>query len=469
MGSTDTLWTLSARAVVDGIAAGRFTARDVVSATLARVEAVDGRVNALVSVQAEDALARADELDAHAAAGKPLLPLHGVPVTTKINTDQRGLPTTNGTRFFADRIAADDDACVANLRKAGAVLIGRSNAPAMSMRWTTENDLHGRTLNPWNADVVPGGSSGGAGVAVAVGMGPIAHGNDGGGSIRMPAFCAGVVGLRPTVGRIPAAAADEAQGRSFAAGLISTQGPLGRTADDVRMAFAAMAAPSDRDPVQVPVPFDPAANASPCRVALCVDPTGTGVDGWTEASLRLAAERLQAAGYEVVEASPPHFADAVELWHAIASQARFAMGPLIEQHGDEGARILNRRVQQWNTFEPGRFIAALDRRTGLQKAWDRFLRDHPLLLVPVMNGRPFAVGYDSGSEAAMHEMFRLLAPMLPASALGYPAASVPTAVFDGLPAGVQLMAARFDEARILHAAAIVQGEFADGPPIDPKF
>lgn len=469
MGSTDMLWTLPARAIVDGVAAGRFTVRDVVSSTLARVDAVNGKVNALVSVQAEDALAQADMLDAHVQAGKPPLPLHGVPVTTKVNTDQRGLPTTNGTRFFADRIAADDDACVANLRKAGAVLIGRSNAPAMSMRWTTENDVHGRTLNPWNAEVVPGGSSGGAGVAVAVGLGPVAHGNDGGGSIRMPAFCAGVVGLRPTVGRIPAAAADEAQGRSFAAGLISTQGPLGRTVDDVRMSFAAMSAPSERDPVQLPVPFDPAANAAPCRVALCMDPSGTGVDGWTEASLRLAAERLKAAGYEVVEATPPHVADAVDLWHAIASQARFAMGPFIEQHGDEGAGILNRRVQQWNTFEPGRFVAALDRRTGLQKAWDRFLRDHPLLLVPVMNGRPFAVGYDSSSEAAMHEMFRLLSPMLPASALGYPAASVPTAVLDGLPGGVQLMAARFDEARILHAAAIVQGDFADGPPIDPKF
>jgi amidase len=468
VGSTDTLWTLSAREIVDGIAAGRFTARDVVSATLARIEAVNGKVNALVSVQAEDALARADELDAHVAAGKPLLPLHGVPVTTKVNTDQRGLPTTNGTHFFANKIAADDDACVANLRKAGAVLIGRSNAPAMSMRWTTENDVHGRTLNPWNAAVVPGGSSGGAGVAVAIGLGPIAHGNDGGGSIRMPAFCAGVVGLRPTVGRIPAAAADEAQGRSFAAGLISTQGPLGRTAEDVRMSFAAMAAPSERDPVQVPVPFDPAAHAEPCRVALCVDPTGTGVDDWTAASLRLAAERLQAAGYAVLEAAPPQFGDAVELWHAIASQARNAMGPFIETHGDEGARILNRRVQQWNTFEPGRFIAALDRRTGLQKAWDRFLRDHPLLLIPVMNGKPFAVGYDSSSEAAMHEMFRLLAPMLPASSLGYPAASVPTAVLDGLPGGVQLMAARFDEARILHAAAIVQGDFLEGRPIDPK-
>jgi amidase len=234
------------------------------------------------------------------------------------------------------------------------------------------------------------------------------------------------------------------------------------------MSFAAMAAPSERDPVQVPVPFDPAAHAEPCRVALCVDPTGTGVDDWTAASLRLAAERLQAAGYAVLEAAPPQFGDAVELWHAIASQARNAMGPFIETPGDEGARILNRRVQQWNTFEPGRFIAALDRRTGLQKAWDRFLRDHPLLLIPVMNGKPFAVGYDSSSEAAMHEMFRLLAPMLPASSLGYPAASVPTAVLDGLPGGVQLMAARFDEARILHAAAIVQGDFLEGRPIDPK-
>lgn len=468
MAGRDALWRLGAGEIVAGIAEKRFSARDVVESVIERVASVNDQVNALVSLQPEAALAQADELDTRQAAGEPLLPLHGVPVTTKINTDQAGLPTTNGTRFFADKIAARDDACVENIRAAGAVLIGRSNAPAMSMRWTTENDIHGRTLNPWDRNLVPGGSSGGAGVAVTLGMGPIAQGNDGGGSIRMPAFCAGVVGLRPTVGRVPAAAADPEQPRSFGAGILSAQGPIGRTAQDVRMLLAAMAAPSDRDSNFVPVPLDLAANRGPCKVAVCYDPTGTGVEDWTRESIRFAAERLSKAGYEVVEASPPDFSEAADTWHALASHARFAMGPLIEQHGDEGARQLNRRVQKWNTFEPGRFVKALDRRSMLQRRWDRFFRDHPLLVIPVMTGKPFAVGFDGQGEDAMIEMFRQLAPMLPASALGYPAASVPTALIDGLPGGVQLLAARWDEARILHAAEFVQGDFMAGPA-DPAW
>lgn len=463
------LWQLTVRQIVDGIARREFTAREVMEDTLKRVDQVNDGVNALVSVQAESAFQRADELDANLAAGRPMLPLQGVPVSTKVNSDQRGVPTTNGTHFFAGRIPERDEASISNIRKSGAVLFARSNAPAMSMRWTTENDIHGRTLNPWDRERVPGGSSGGASVAVATGQGPIAHGNDGGGSLRMPAFCAGVVGLRPTVGRVPSAPSDENQPRPFAGGLLSVQGPIGRTVEDVSLLLAAMCAANGRDPNHVPIPFDPPANSEKCRIALCYDPSGGGIDGWTERSVRHAADALADAGYEVVEAAPPQFADAVELWHAIASHARNAMGPLIEQHGDEGARLLHRGVQKYNTFEPTRFISALDRRTAMIRRWDLFFQEFPLLLCPVMNGKPFTVGFDTGGDAAISEMFRLLAPLMPASALGYPAISVPTQIIEGLPGGAQLMAGRFEEARILHAARIVQGDFARALPIDPKF
>jgi len=466
MGGASELWRASAREIVDGIKARSFSARDVVSSVIDRVDALNDKVNALVSVQHEDALARADELDADLAAGKPVLPLQGVPITTKINTDQRGVPTTNGVHFFADRVPMDDDACIANLRKAGAVIIGRSNAPAMSMRWTTENDIHGRTYNIWNRDVVPGGSSGGAAVAVATGMGPIAQGNDGGGSIRMPAFCAGVIGLRPTVGRVPAAAGDPNQPKAFGAGLISAHGPIGRSADDIRLMMKALVTPTYRDPSHVPLPFDALQGRAPCRVAVAFDPTGNGTDAWTRAALDHAASRLSDAGYDVVEATPPNYNDAVALWHALGSHARSAMGPLIEKHGDEGARMLNRYVQAWNTYEPSRFVAALDRRTLLQRQWDLFMQDYPLLLMPVLNSKPFAVGFDSTSQEAVIEMFGILAPMMPSSSLGLPAASVPTRLEDGLPGGVQLLATRWEEARILNAAEIIQGDFMTRP-VDP--
>src|SRR5699024_9136974 len=140
--------------------------------------------------------------DRRRAAGEKLGPLHGVPVAIKINSDQAGYATTQGVVAFKEAIAAEDSPHVASLRRAGAVLMGRSNSPAFAYRWFTNNDLHGRTLNPWDASRTPGGSSGGASSAVASGMVPIAGGNDIGGSVRYPAYACGVVGLRPTVGRV---------------------------------------------------------------------------------------------------------------------------------------------------------------------------------------------------------------------------------------------------------------------------
>ncbi len=129
--------------------------------------------------------------------------LHGVPVTIKINVDYAGRPTTNGVKAFAFTNAEEDSVSVANLRKAGAVIMGRTNVPGFSTRYFTDNDLHGRTLNPWDASRTPGGSSGGAAAAVAAGIGPIGHGNDRAGSVRYPAYACGVTGLRPSLGRVP--------------------------------------------------------------------------------------------------------------------------------------------------------------------------------------------------------------------------------------------------------------------------
>jgi hypothetical protein len=162
------------------------------------------RINAVVDVMAEQALAAAAAADAAQAAGLALGPLHGVPVTIKVNVDTVGRATTDGIVAQRDNIAATDSPLVRSLREAGAIIVGRTNTPAFSLRWFTDNDLHGRTLNPFDAGVTPGGSSGGAAAAVALGMGAIAHGNDYGGSIRHPAACCGVVGLRTTSGRVPA-------------------------------------------------------------------------------------------------------------------------------------------------------------------------------------------------------------------------------------------------------------------------
>ena len=218
------LWRLSACELAARIQARQVSARDAVTSVLARIAEVNPRINALPEVLAEQALATADARDRALAAGFVTGPLHGVPVTVKVNVDTAGHATTDGIVAAKHNIAKFDSPLVAHLRGAGAVIVGRSNTPAFSLRWFTDNDLHGRTLNPFDATVTPGGSSGGAAAAVATGMGPIAHGNDYGGSIRHPAWACGVVGLRTTVGRVPSYKAS-APTRVPSNQMMSVQGP----------------------------------------------------------------------------------------------------------------------------------------------------------------------------------------------------------------------------------------------------
>ena len=203
--------------------------------------------------------------------GDVLGPLHGVPVTVKVNVDTKGRATTNGVVAFKDNVATEDSPVVANLRKAGALIIGRTNTPAFSVRWFTENDLHGRTLNPWSREHTPGGSSGGASSAVAAGMGAIAHGNDLAGSVRYPAYCTGVVGLRPSFGRVPAFLPSAKEERPLSMAMMSVQGPLARNVADLRLALQAMSAGDARDPWWVPAPLSGPALPRPLRVAMSVN------------------------------------------------------------------------------------------------------------------------------------------------------------------------------------------------------
>lgn len=240
-------WRLTATRPPARFVTGRCPAVSWCARRLDRVQAVNGRLNALVEIHEAQALAAADAADAALRAGVQPGLLHGVPVTIKVNVDQAGCATTNGVVAFKDNVAREDSPVVANLRRAGAVIIGRTNTPAFSMRWFTDNALHGRTLNPWSEAHTPGGSSGGASAAVAAGMGPIGHGNDLAGSVRFPAYCTGVAGLRPSLGRVPASPS-AAEERPLTMQLMSVQGPLARSSPICGSALAAMAAADPRDP-----------------------------------------------------------------------------------------------------------------------------------------------------------------------------------------------------------------------------
>jgi hypothetical protein len=190
------LSTLTASDVAALIARREVSAREVTTATLSRIDAQNPSLNAIVQHMSDEALATADAIDAALRRGEAPGPLAGVPITIKVNVDQTGHATTNGLVTQKDMIAAEDSPVIANLRRAGAVIVGRTNTPAFSLRWFTRNGLHGATKNPHDAGLTPGGSSGGAGSAVATGMGAIAHGTDIAGSVRYPAYACGVHGLR---------------------------------------------------------------------------------------------------------------------------------------------------------------------------------------------------------------------------------------------------------------------------------
>ena len=241
------LYSLTATEMRAALVAGQTSARALVTSALARVDVLNLWLNAVVQRCDEQALAAADVVDLAIANGDKTGPLGGIPVTVKVNVDQTGFATTNGLRLQEDLNASEDSPVVANLRPAGAIIIGRTNPPAFSLRWFTRNLVHGATVNPRVPGLTPGGSSGGAAVAVTVGMGPIGHGTDIAGSIRYPANACGVHGLRPSLGRVPAFNASGPD-RMIGAQLMADSGPIARSVADLRLALRAMAGRDVRDP-----------------------------------------------------------------------------------------------------------------------------------------------------------------------------------------------------------------------------
>jgi amidase len=307
------LWQLDATELARLIQLGQVSSREAVASCLARMEAVNGKLNAVVRRMAAEALAAADAADVARAAGAALGKLHGVPVATKVNTDQRGHPTDNGVVALKDLMAAEDAPVVANLRAAGAVIIGRTNAPAFSMRAFSENDLHGRTYNPRDRGITPGGSSGGAGSSVAAGIEPIAQGNDIGGSVRIPAYCCGVVGLRAGLGRIPSFNPTAKIARGISAQLMATQGPLTRTVRDARLALSVMAKGDPRDTRWADVPLAGPAAMQPIQVAIVPHVSGGATHPTQAEAVRAAGRHLAVAGYVVEESMPPDIEEVVRV------------------------------------------------------------------------------------------------------------------------------------------------------------
>jgi amidase len=451
------LWRWSASDLAKAIGDRTISSREAVQSSLARVAAVNPALNAIVQVLEEEALAAADEADAAVKSGDALGLLHGVPVTTKVNVDQRGCATTNGVVAFREIIATEDSPPVANLRKAGAVIIGRTNTPAFSHRWFTDNDLHGTTRNPWNDKLTPGGSSGGAASAVAAGMGAIAHGNDFGGSVRYPAYACGVAGLRPTPGRIPAFNPSATAERPISAQLISVQGPLAHSIADVRVGLAAMAAGDIRDANWVPAPLHGPSPGKQIRVAIVPNPFGETVQEVSDA-VRTAGRWLADSGYIVEETTPPRLMDASDLWHGIViNEERRSFAPTVQKFGDDRSRYnIDAHLAYAPHYDGNEVLGLFEKRLGLMREWQLFMARHPVIVMPVSDQLPFQQGQDQEDADTVRRLIDAQRPLLAIAVLGFPSVAVPTGIVRGIPVGVQVVSGKFREDICLDAAEAIE-------------
>jgi amidase len=459
-------WRLPATEIAALVRTKQASATEIARDALARLDLANPPINAVVQHSPAETLAEAARVDAAIARGDDAGAMAGVPVTIKVNVDQKGWATTNGLRIQKDHMAAEDNPVVANLRKAGAVILGRTNAPAFSLRWFCRNGLHGHTKNPWHPGITPGGSSGGAAAATAAGIGAVGHGTDIGGSIRYPAYACGIHGLRPTLGRIPAWNPSFPD-RQVGAQLMAVSGPLARTIADVKLGFEAMAARDIRDPWWVDVPMQ--GPPAPKRAALCIAPEGMPTAPAVADALRNAAHRLQAAGWTVEEVPLPPLREPARLQAMLwLAETRRGLNKAFAAEGDADASFVYAQMEALCP-EPDLFgfMDALQGRAAFVRQWMAFFETYPVALCPVSAELPFADQLDVESPEAFRRVIEAQLTQVGLPLMGLPGLAVATGLVGRVPVGVQLLAGRYREDLLLEAGAAIEAGGVPATPVEP--
>jgi amidase len=425
---------------------GELSARDLVEACLRRIDALEPTIHALTHVAHNSALAAADAIGAGDRR-----PFAGVPIAVKDNRAVAGMPITMCSDLFGGLVARQDAFCVRRLREAGFVIVGKTTLPEMGILPTTESRRFGPTHNPWALDRTPGGSSGGAAAAVAAGMVPIAHGNDGGGSIRIPAACCGLVGLKPARGRV---SVGPEGGQSF----LATDGVLTRTVADTASLLDVLAGYEPGDANWAPPgseTFASLAQRPPgtlrIGLALSMPLEGAELDPVCEAAARSAAALLESLGHEVEEITPP--------WSNLGLLSDFtrAFGPLVSMTTAIGARLAGREPTEgdvepltWALWDKARtqdtlsYLGAQARLESVARSIVAFLVPYDAVLTPALGRRPVPIGEIHGRGPDPWGNYQRSGYFTPYTAIvnvtGLPAISLPLYHGDdGLPTGVQLI------------------------------
>jgi amidase len=435
---TRPLWQWTATDVVAATRTGGVSCRDVAVSAVDRLREVNPRLNAVTLDLGEAAIAAADRLDSRRAHGDPPGPLFGVPITIKDNVEVRGQRTPNGVAGLAHVIAKGDAPIVTRLIEAGAVIVGRTNTPEFSMRATTNNALYGLTLNPWDARISCGGSSGGAAAAVAMGLCAIGHGNDVAGSIRFPALQCGVAGLKPTSPPEPA--------------MISVQGPLARSVGDLALALGPMSAIRATGEVR-------SGHASTHRVGVIAEIPGLALAPVMARALRDAARALEDAGYVVEPVAMPDIVDSGKLaLRLLMTELTQLVVPVARRIG---SAEINWYFDTWiNGMSPfldaDAYFEAIALKAAYADRWRRVLETHPIVLLPQRTDPLLEVDEDLRSAEHLQRVLRGYAPSATVNLIGLPSVVVPTGLGDGLPTGVQVVAGPYREDLCLAAASAIE-------------
>ena len=469
------LWQHSAAELALAVRSGDLSARDVVRTFLDRIDRIDGDLRAFVDHRGERALADADAVDAARSRGEPLGPFAGVPIGWKDNLVVRGETTSAGSKLLADYRSPYTATALQRLTAAGAVLLGRTNMDEFGMGSSTESSAHGPTRNPWRRECVPGGSSGGSAAAVAAGLCPLALGSDTGGSVRQPASLCGVLGLKPTYGRV------SRYGLIAYASSLDCVGVFGRSVRDLALWLSVTAGLDEADPTSTPAPLpdllaSPRADLRGLRIGLPWELNGPGLDDEVLAATQRAAQTARELGAELVECSLPHVSHAVPTYYLLAMAeaasnlarydgvrygARRGEGTSCEAmttstrsrgFGDEvQLRILLGTFALSVGYQDRYYGQATRARELLRADFRRVFAGCDVLLCPTSPVPAFELGSRVADPLAMYLCDALT---VPASLAGLPALSQPCGeTADGLPIGLQWTAPALREDLLLQVAA----------------
>ena len=474
----------SARAIRDEVAAGKVSAVEVCRAFLDRIEAVNPSLNAFNLVAADRALARADDLDRRRAAGEPAGPLAGVPVAMKDNLCVAGTPTTASSRILEGFLPPYDATAVRRMEAAGAVIVGKTNCDEFGMGSSNENSAYGPVRNPWAPDRTPGGSSGGSAAAVAARCAPLALGSDTGGSIRQPASFCGVVGLKPTYGRV------SRYGLLAFASSLDQIGPIAGTVSDAALVLGILAGPDPADATssQQPVPDFTAAltgDVKGLRIGVPRAFVAEGVDDGVRRAFDEALDTLRRAGATLVDIDLPHAKYAIPVYYLVATAeassnlARYdgvRYGHRAEADGNLGLKDMYSRTRDEGFgaevkrrimlgtyvlsagYYDAFYLKAQQVRTLLRQDYDAAFEKVDVVATPTTPTPPFRLGEKTNDPLQMYlaDVFTVSAPLV-----GLPAISVPCGFVkrsegpersERLPVGLQLIGRLFDESTLLRAA-----------------